>query len=150
VLLVHRLVRRSASEVGILDEARIRVKPVSVSQCQKSPCQLVSMLIHRLRQPARSKEQGNSFAGGQGADFHSPCTPGRERTATSTPSRLTFAVNKIRVNPWLSCLKSLCICFLCAFCGRGVFSFWAEGGLVRRRRNRESSIECPLTNYPIH
>ena len=115
MLLVHRLVRRSASEVGILDEARIRVKPVSVSQCQKSPCQLVSMLIHRLRQPARSKEQGNSFAGGQGADFHSPCTPGRERTATSTPSRLTFAVNKIRVNPWLSCLKSLCICSFCAF-----------------------------------
>ena len=79
----------------------IRVKPVSVSQCQKSPCQLVSMLIHRLPQPARSKEQGNSFAGGQGADLHSPCTPGRERTATSTPSRLTFAlfaVNKICVN----------------------------------------------------
>jgi len=59
------------------------------------------MLIHRLPQPARSKEQGNSFAGGQGADLHSPCTPGRERTATSTPSRLTFAlfaVNKICVN----------------------------------------------------
>jgi hypothetical protein len=64
-------------------------------------------VIHRLRQPARSKEQGNSFAGGQGADLHSPCTPGRERTATSTPSRLTFAVNKICVN-----LRNLWL-FLC-------------------------------------
>jgi hypothetical protein len=54
------------------------------------------MLILRLRQPARSKEQGNSFAGGQGADLHR-CLH-RERTATSTPSRLTFAVNKICVN----------------------------------------------------
>ena len=27
-------------------------------------------VILRLRQPARSKEQGNSFAGGQGADLH--------------------------------------------------------------------------------
>jgi len=61
----------------------------------------VSISIHRLRQPARSKERGNSFAGGQGADLHSPCTPGRERAATGTPSRLTFAlfaVNKICVN----------------------------------------------------
>jgi len=52
-------------------------------------------------QLARSKERGNSFAGGQGAGLHSPCTPGRERTATGTPSRLTFAlfaVNKICVN----------------------------------------------------
>jgi hypothetical protein len=59
------------------------------------------MLILRLRQPARSKERGNSFAGGQGADLHSPCTPGRERAVTGTPSRLTFAlfaVNKICVN----------------------------------------------------
>jgi hypothetical protein len=68
------------------------------------------MLILRLRQPARSKERGNSFAGGQGADFHSPCTPGRERAATGTPSRLTsalFAVNKICVN-----LRNLWL-FLC-------------------------------------
>jgi hypothetical protein len=64
-------------------------------------------VILRLRQPARSKEQGNSFAGGQGADLHSPCTPGRERAATGTPPRLTFAVNKIRVN-----LRNLWL-FLC-------------------------------------
>ena len=53
-------------------EGGIRVKPVSVRQFQKSPCQLVSMSIHRFRQPARSKERGNSFAGGQGADLHTP------------------------------------------------------------------------------
>jgi hypothetical protein len=60
-------------------------------------------VIHRLRQPARSKELGNSFAGGQEAVLHR-CLH-RERTATSTPSRLTFAVNKICVNPcnlWLN------------------------------------------------
>jgi hypothetical protein len=70
---------------------QIRVKLISVSQCQKSPCQSVSMSIHRLRQPAHSKERGNSFAGGQGTDLHSPCAPGRERAAPSTPLRLTFA-----------------------------------------------------------
>ena len=98
----------------------IRVKPVSVSQFQKSPCQLVSMSIHRFRQPARSKERGNSFAGGQGTDLHR-CLH-RERAATGTPSRLTFAlfaVNKIRVNLRQSVVQFLLsfLCGLCALCG---------------------------------
>jgi len=83
------------------------------------------MLIHRLRQPARSKEQGNSFAGGQGADLHR-CLH-RERTATSTPSRLTFAVNKIRACPRLLCFES---CPPSADLYFGYLNLSASGGFV--------------------